>query len=236
MKGMRKKLTRREKDREFSIRKNKLRMKSSKAESCFAKILDNEGIYYIREKGCYSKDGEWCYVDFFIPKYRLAIELDGPEHQTKKARYRDMKKTEFLLHERNIMTYRIKNEDVFRMESIDVKKVAIETYKKHNVSKIKKMAKKVFLGKNSIESSACVMNPHFKKEALTQKIYAYSKINDVIYEFENFFDMRKSLGYKVSYAKYINKVSSLTASSLFIFDKNKEDLENLVEKWYISNF
>ena len=51
-------------------------------------------------------------VDFYCPKAKLAVELDGGVHSTDEAREYDRKRNEFL-HDYTITTVRFRNEEVF---------------------------------------------------------------------------------------------------------------------------
>lgn len=64
-------------EKEHRQRKTMLLCKNSKAEKHFASLLDKALIFYTKEKCCYDKYGNWCYIDFFIPLYNIAIEIEG---------------------------------------------------------------------------------------------------------------------------------------------------------------
>lgn len=53
---------------------------SSKMNSDIAIFLKGEGIEFIREKFCRYDNGKYGKLDFFLPKYNLAIEYDGEAH------------------------------------------------------------------------------------------------------------------------------------------------------------
>ena len=65
--------------------KNKLLNKHSEAEEHFKKLLDDFGEYYVREKAWFKRNTEWSYYDFYIPYYRVYIEIDGNEHKENKT-------------------------------------------------------------------------------------------------------------------------------------------------------
>lgn len=52
-------------------------------------------------------------LDFYCPKARLAIELDGKTHASEEAKIYDTERTEFL-KSLNIQELRFKNEEVLR--------------------------------------------------------------------------------------------------------------------------
>ena len=105
---------------EFVNRKRQLLNKHSEAESHFEKLLNDAHIYHEREKCFYDCKGEWCYIDFYIPLYHLAIEIDGKEHRTSKQTFRDKNKENFLRGNRNVATVRITNEQCLAMQYINL--------------------------------------------------------------------------------------------------------------------
>ena len=105
---------------EFVNRKRQLLNKHSEAESHFEKLLNDAHIYHEREKCFYDCKGEWCYIDFYIPLYHLAIEIDGKEHRTQKQSFRDKNKEGFLSYNRKIATVRITNEQCLAMRQINL--------------------------------------------------------------------------------------------------------------------
>lgn len=51
-------------------------------------------------------------VDFYCPKEKLAVELDGEIHSTNEARKYDRERDKFI-HDHDITTIRFRNEEVF---------------------------------------------------------------------------------------------------------------------------
>ena len=77
----------------MQIVKNKLLNKYSKAESHFVELLNKANIYYFREKCNYRFGTRWCYYDFYIPFYRIYVEIDGKSHNSEEQKKID-KETE----------------------------------------------------------------------------------------------------------------------------------------------
>ena len=214
-------------NKEYGKRRNSLLCKTSKAESHFAKLLDKSGVYYIREKCCYNFSGEWCYVDFYIPKFKLGIEIDGKEHNTTKHKIRDRLKSKFLDEQRGIFTYRITNEQCLLMNSINVPQIyqhvisKSKTYKHRTVSAIEKEREYFF--------SICQPLSSFD---VRKKIYAYCKLNEVTYEFNNLFGLKRATAIRNKYLiSGINSHDDIFYSSIFIYAFDKDDLNTKIDKF-----
>lgn len=93
--------------------------KHSKAESHFKKLLIDSGLYFRREKCNYKVGTRWCYYDFYLPYYQLYVELDGSSHDSKEQKQIDLEKDEIIFR-KNKHILRIRNEDVLKMESVEI--------------------------------------------------------------------------------------------------------------------
>jgi len=96
----------------------KLLGKHSKAEDHFKRLLTEAGIYFRREKCNYRRNTRWCYYDFYLPYYHLYIELDGESHDSAEQQAIDREKEDAIFRRQRYIL-RLKNEDVFRMESVE---------------------------------------------------------------------------------------------------------------------
>lgn len=168
----------------YGKRKQLLLQKDSPAEDHFEQLLREQRHYYIRERA-FMEDGFLCYVDFFIPFYNIAIEIDGKEHQTKKGKYRDEVKADFLLHKRGVKTYRITNEQCMEMTSVNIDEINEKVWDKDKINEwftIRMPAeRKIWYSQ---------VQPKTKFD-LSKPIFAYSKLNDKTYEFADCYIMRK---------------------------------------------
>jgi very-short-patch-repair endonuclease len=72
-------------------------------------------------------------LDFFCPKIRLAIELDGNQHMQEENKQYDEERTQFL-NSQNIVVLRFYDNDVFRNISGIVDKIIIEIDKLQNIT------------------------------------------------------------------------------------------------------
>ena len=212
---------------EYGKRRINLLQKNSKAELHFAKLLDNDKCYYIREKCCFDLNGEWCYVDFYIPKFNLAIEIDGKEHNTAKPKQRDYLKSKFLYDKRNILTYRISNDECFEMDSIDLQEIYTSIIKKYIGYKCR--SKQAIDSEREYFFNICQPKCNFN---VRQKIYAYCKNNEVIYEFNNLFGIKYATGIKNKYLiNGINNHDDIFYSNIFIYSFEQTDMCNKIEKY-----
>jgi len=86
-----------------------LRKKMTKAEIALWLMIKQKqlGERFLRQ---YSIDNY--IVDFYCPKYKLAIELDGEDHFTEDGMARDKKRDEHLKH-RGVNVLRFENFEVF---------------------------------------------------------------------------------------------------------------------------
>ena len=95
----------------------KLQNKDSKAETKFAKLLSKANIYFMREKTNYKFGTRWCFFDFWIPKLRIYVEIDGAEHNTAEQQQIDREK-EKIITDKQMFIARFTNEEVLNMNGI----------------------------------------------------------------------------------------------------------------------
>lgn len=102
-------------DREISFvyaNRDRLRENATKHELIIAKFLDDKDVYFIPQLPVfcrYTRTTFW--ADFFIPRHKVVIEVDGSSHYTERAMTRDAyRDAEFSC--RGITVIRIKNSDV----------------------------------------------------------------------------------------------------------------------------
>lgn len=215
----------------FGKRKEQLLRKNSEAERHFMKLLDQTPYYYIREKCCYDRNRNWCYIDFYIPCYRLGIEIDGKEHNTRKHKAKDKRKDNFLSEERGIDIYRITNEDCLKMRSVDVLGIVKQIRAKYPLTyEMSVKAKNQLLAQQEEELKQAQQRVKFD---VKQRVYAYCKFNDKIYEYKNVYFLRKAtmMKYK-NILRAMSDMDNIFASSTFIYDFNKDALQEKINKYY----
>lgn len=99
-----------EKQRKLSFYKKALIKKATEGEKIFIEKCQYYGINYVFQKGFIAGNG-FCIADFYLPQYRLVVEIDGKYHDTPKQRTRDHFKDEYY-KKRRLNILRIKEEDV----------------------------------------------------------------------------------------------------------------------------
>ena len=58
------------------------------SERLFEQILKKNNIRYMKQKGFIAK-GFSCIVDFYLPKWKCCIEIDGGYHNTPEQKQKD---------------------------------------------------------------------------------------------------------------------------------------------------
>lgn len=106
--------------RKLNKYKIELKRKATPAERHFKVTLRRLGIKNIFQKGFIS--GRICIVDFYIPKYKICVELDGGYHFTPEQQRRDYYRTEYLTKKRGLKVIRFTNEEAFNLTDEQVLK------------------------------------------------------------------------------------------------------------------
>jgi len=88
-------ITFKDKQKTLFERQKKLRENPTKYESMLMGMLDELKEYYIPQKG-FIKGNYYCIVDFYLPKRKLVIEVDGGYHFTDEMRKKDRARDNYL--------------------------------------------------------------------------------------------------------------------------------------------
>jgi len=112
-----------------AYRKN-LRNNLTPAEAALWTLLKNKQVLGLRFRRQFSVNNY--ILDFFCPKAKLAIELDGEVHNSAEAQERDLKRDDFLGN-LDIKVLRVENKLVFENTTQVVS--AIETALKEQLSR-----------------------------------------------------------------------------------------------------
>lgn len=101
-------------------RVQELRIHSTRSEDRIIALLDNLEHDYIFQHAIFN---EWFFLiaDFYIPKYKLIIECDGPSHDNIEAKRKEAKRKRWLLSI-GIVVLRIKNKATIEMTEKDLEK------------------------------------------------------------------------------------------------------------------
>jgi very-short-patch-repair endonuclease len=94
---------------------NQLRNKPTQAELLMKDILNELHVSFIFQKGFFTPFHR--IVDFYIPKRKIIIEVDGGYHQNTQTK--DMRKDMSFFDRRGFRTLRFTNEEVFFVDFKD---------------------------------------------------------------------------------------------------------------------
>ena len=212
----------------FIERRRELLRKNSPSESHFEKLLKDAHIYYVREKCFFDRNGEWCYIDFYIPLYHIGIEIDGKEHSTQKQMFRDSKKTEFLLQFRKVNIIRITNEQCLALKSISLVDIV-----KHPDIKDSVNYRIDSLRKHYIEHAFVYVRNYI----LTyKKVFVYDKIRKAIFYFKSPYSFHMSLG--CNYKEFIDIMTCIQdpfRNSRFIIGYSEEALKYYMNIYIVND-
>jgi very-short-patch-repair endonuclease len=98
-----------------SMRKRKIQLmkRITPAEREMMNILKYLNVYYKFQKPFFHR-GTLYIVDFFLPQQKMVIEVDGSQHNYRKQRYYDERRTEFLETKRGVKVIRFTNSEILR--------------------------------------------------------------------------------------------------------------------------
>lgn len=186
----------------FRQLKYKLIGKRSKAETHFEKLLSNSNLYYIREKCNFRLDTNWCYYDFYIPRLRMYIEIDGAEHNLPEQKIIDNEK-EHYVNSKFCYLVRIKNEDALLMDRIDaytLRNLYFEQYNKEDYGFRCYMKKRYYQTiENNGERQRSDIKKLYSKKDIYAEIYLYSHMTGNYHYFKNLFECCRDTGFKARY-------------------------------------
>lgn len=111
-----------EKQKSCAKRVKVLKTNPTNAELALKAKLDQLHIKYIFQKG-FIEGPNYVIVDFYIPKHKLCIEVDGGYHNTTKQKIRDANKTDYLRNYRKFRLLRISNDLAFTIGIKDLDKL-----------------------------------------------------------------------------------------------------------------
>lgn len=91
-----------------------LSARNSKHEQLLMPILDKLNVKYSHQRTFSKKDGRGTHyiADFYLPGYKVALEVDGDGHRLRKQIIYDIKRDKFLLRKYGVVTIRLRNKDV----------------------------------------------------------------------------------------------------------------------------
>lgn len=221
----------------FTPIKNKLLNKRSEAESHFQKLLIESGLYFVREKCNFKYNTRWCYYDFYLPFYRLYIEIDGASHNNEAQKAIDEDK-ERLVKNKHKFIIRYTNDEVLKLDSIClddlINKVAITLKTKSHPHRDYKAKYFDRLNKIIEQSKADMLRDAKYEVDESAKVFMYDHFSGNYFEFDNV------LYAKLNTQLQINDILKLlydfeykrSSSRRYVFGWTLEECETNVAKVY----
>ena len=102
-----------------SKRRNRLLKKITQHEIEFSSILKALNVRFIPQKGFISGKN-FCIVDFYLPDYKICVEIDGEYHNRPSQIERDRNKDYYLSKQRKFSVLHIKNESLKSLNNNDL--------------------------------------------------------------------------------------------------------------------
>lgn len=113
----------RDKQRMVKKYRSNLTINATKSEIRMKERLTQLGISFLFQKG-FIKDKGFFVCDFYIPKMKLVIEVDGAAHFTNAyAAKRDHVKNQYLTKDRNFGLLRISNSETWKTTDEELKRM-----------------------------------------------------------------------------------------------------------------
>lgn len=229
----------------FVQRKKELTEYTNSSIEYLIKNLNDNNIYFTREKTFFDLDSSLFFSDFYIPYYRLTIELDGGYHEESKRKYLDEVKSNFLAN-RSICTIRFKNEEIFdyNLNSKFLKLAGKTQWDNYNIDKRSyDYWIKIISFKSKLEASKHLIELYIEKYQSSEFILDWfkpikliDKDNNILWVFENIFYTHFRTGKRFKdiismFDKGIRKKVTLeycTPQEVKDFLKNNECLQSFV--------
>lgn len=225
----------------FNQVQHKLLNKYSPAETKFIHLLRSAGIYYRRERGKYKRGQEWCYYDFYLPYYRIYVEIDGIDHLQPSKQLKDKLKERYVSNNQSFIA-RFTNSEVMNLDILTIDNI-IDKVTDWMSSRRKRKTPKPILRDKYLK----LMNTHLKqieKDIInnglvpidcTQKVYLYDHYNGEFYEFSNIIEAKQSVKeFTITelYALIYNYEYKKSNNRRFVFGKTYAECESKVAKVY----
>ena len=93
--------------------RNKLVEKATLAEIAYQQYLKKNKIKYQFQKIIWNKEGSFYIVDFYIPVFKLIVEIDGEYHMTSEQINKDRHRS-FMLRDMGYNIIRFTNDEVMK--------------------------------------------------------------------------------------------------------------------------
>ncbi len=171
---------------------------AEKIMSMISKILDLK----CEEQAVFFNDKSFYIIDFYFPKYKVAIELDGKHHiECMKTYFYDSNRSNYLKKNYNITTIRIPNQTVYS-----------EKLRNELVKKIKE----------AIFKKRCKEENLIPSDFIKNKINIYKLLIKIFEQFEK--DIRPLSGVEIDIKQQLNKI---TNDKIFFGSESKREFQLL---------
>lgn len=221
----------------FTPIKNKLLNKNSDAEMHFQSLLTKANLYFVREKGNYKYNTRWCYYDFYLPYYRIYIEIDGYSHNTQEQKEIDKEKHKLVKNKQKFLV-RFTNEEVLNMDGITIEdiidKLSIQLKTRKHPRRDYKSKYFKNLNRN-YEQSIRDMKLSSKFEIDENKeIFMYDNFSGNYFRFKNIYEAKMNVQMSINdIYKLLNGFEyKKNANRRYVFSWTLKECESNVRKVY----
>ena len=221
----------------FTPVKNMLLTKRSKAETHLKELLIKANIYFVREKGNYKYNTRWCYYDFFLPYYRIYIEIDGGSHNNDKQKAIDKEKTQIIKNKQRFLV-RLTNDEVLAMNNFSINeiidKLAVQLKTKRHPNRDYKARYFKNLGRNYQQSIIDMTRSANFDIDETKEVYLYDHYIGNYFCFKNIYEAKLNTQQSINeiYTLLDNFEYKKNANRRYVFSWTLKECENNVATVY----
>ena len=195
----------------------------------FQRLLDQIGLFYMRESHRFTYESETrYYMDFFIPYYQIDIEIDGRHHAYGKRKKMDETKTNYYKTKKYIKTIRFWNEDVEKMdtegkfnEQLFLEKLSEDGY-------LEKIEKHFRNAKKSWTQNYAGWAPHID---ITKEVFLFNTENAVTYRYDNVLELQRAIGKETKWIIRSIERDLRSINTKYIISFTDQKLQEQIEVW-----
>ena len=195
----------------------------------FQRLLDQTGLFYMKESHRFTYETETrYYMDFYIPYYKVDIEIDGRHHAYGKRRKMDETKTNYYETKKSIKTIRFWNEDVEKMdvegkfnEQLFLEKLSEDGY-------LEKIEKHFRNAKKSWTQNYEKWAPHID---ITKMVLFFNTENAVTYRYDNVLELQRAIGKDTKWLIHNIERGLKSIKTKYIISYSEKKLQEQIEVW-----
>lgn len=208
-------------NKKFMDLKSKLVNKKSDAESHFEDLLKKSGMFYIREKCNFKLSTLWCYYDFYIPRLRLYVEIDGIEHSFDRQKKIDVEKESYV-RKKGCYIIRYSNEYVLSLIELNPNILLNTLFEK--VKRNRYYTNIVYVRKTQDEDIKTLFENRYNGE-----VWLYCHLTGQYYSFKNISKCCAYTSLKPTYVyELLDTVYKKSNSRKYVLAKTLSECENNV--------